>query len=170
MAVFKRYSIRSWCHYSNFIPSLHRGYPGLGFYSTMGTFYFDGSCRYEVDESCCVNKLFGFSFGLFGVHKNSVRFGWTYDKSEDKIAIWSYVYADGKLHKKKICTVDISEFVQFEIMVDKFGAYFTVDNDLKYIFRHTFDSSLFDRYLLDLGPYFGGKSRAPHEIVIFNKK
>jgi hypothetical protein len=52
-------------------------------------------------EKSCVNKLFGFCFG-FGVHKNSARFGWTYNKETNKIDIWCYFYNDGKLTKKSV--------------------------------------------------------------------
>jgi hypothetical protein len=58
-------------HYSTFFPKIYR------FCSENKKSIrvkFDKSCVYKIDEKSCVNKLWGFSIGLFGVHKNSYRF------------------------------------------------------------------------------------------------
>lgn len=82
-------------HYSTFTPRLFYSKN----FSRSVSVKFDRSCAYEIEEKSCVNKLWGISFGLFGVHKNSYRFGWTYNKEQDNITIWSYVYNNGKLNK-----------------------------------------------------------------------
>lgn len=95
----KKWTIFKWFHYSTFIPkivSLKKCTHYINYY----TIQFDDSCRYEINEPSCVNKLLGHSFHIFNVHKNSVRFGWTYNKESDNIIIWTYTYINGKLHKK----------------------------------------------------------------------
>jgi hypothetical protein len=79
----KEYRIFKGCHYSNFLPSFHKVPNDFGISTNV---IFDESCKYEIDEKSCVNKLFGFCFG-FGVHKNSVRFGWTYNNEKNSIII-----------------------------------------------------------------------------------
>ena len=82
-------------HYSTFFPKIYR-FRSENKKSVQVKF--DKSCAYKIDEKSCVNKLWGFSVGLFGVHKNSYRFGWTYEN--DKIIIWTYSYINGKLQKE----------------------------------------------------------------------
>ena len=72
-------------HYSTFLPRIYK--PGI---TKTVKVKFDKSCAYNIGEKSCVNKLWGFSVGLFGVHKNSYRFGWTYE--EDKIIIWKFKF------------------------------------------------------------------------------
>lgn len=137
-----------------------------------GNITFTDSCRYEIEEKSCVNKLFGFSFGIFGVHKNSVRFGWTYNNELNNIFIWKYVYIDGKLKKEKISSCEIGETHAYDIDAfsyksDKkgyttYGVCFKIDG--KKIAETKIDSNKW--FAITLGPYFGGKTRAPHKIVI----
>lgn len=150
------------CHYSNFIP----------FVKCFGKevvleriFSFQKSCIYEIDEHSCVNKLFGFCFG-FGVHRNSVRFGWTYDKKHDMIAIWKYVYDNGKLNKDIICFIELERFFSFKIRIRKYsnGVFVTmfVDGKKQRMFEIKADSC----FITTLGLYFGGNTPAPHTIKV----
>jgi hypothetical protein len=88
------YILKNW-HYSTFFPRICK-VKGIKTVKIK----FDRSCAYNINEKSCVNKLWGFSSGLFGVHKNSYRFGWTYDSVSDKIVIWAYIYRNGKLFKE----------------------------------------------------------------------
>ena len=165
-----KYTILKGCHYSNFIPSFHKIEDSLFF---TNTFSFDNSCKYEIDEPSCVNKLCGFCFGLFGVHKNSIRFGWTYEKETNLIYIWSYFYKNGKLHKKKIFSCDFDDghiyTIELHRISSKFGKYkfrFLIDAKEIGDFEEIQSNSCF---VTTLGPYFGGNTRAPHKMKIIKK-
>ncbi len=164
----KSYFVNKNCHYSNFIPRISY-VRNCNTIISSGTFIFTDSCRYDIEEKSCVNKLFGFSLGLFNVHKHSYRFGWTYNNEKDVIDIWVYYYNKGKLYKNKIYEAELNSPISLEINTYKdtekklITNYFivgdkifsvTVLNDIKYWF------------LLTLGLYFGGKTRAPHKIEV----
>ena len=164
----KTYKIYKGCHYSNFFPRIQLIYQ-VNHLSQGGRIVFDESCKYEIAEASCVNKLFGFCFG-FGVHKNSVRFGWTYNAPTNQIYIWSYFYINGKLHKKKIFSCELNEEHTYKIEVHK------ISSELgHYTFRFLIDGKEngdFEKiqsdkcFITTLGPYFGGNTRAPHTMKI----
>lgn len=162
----KTYKIYKGCHYSNFFPKFLLPYES----GIMGNFIvFDDSCKYEIDEASCVNKLFGFCFG-FGVHKNSIRFGWTYNKETNNIYIWIYTYINGHLTKEKVFSCDVGEshFYRIEyVRLNKtHGTYLvSMKIDDEYVLKElpVVSDSFF---LTTLGPYFGGNTRAPHKIKI----
>ncbi len=157
------YKIKKGRHYSNFIPS----FICLSDLKVISRdFKFTESCKYEIEEKSCVNKLFGFCFG-FGVHKNSARFGWTYNKETNKIDIWCYFYNDGKLTKKSVFESDINKSHTYEFMINKYDknkykVFFIIDSQVKQ--NITFESKI--PLITTLGPYFGGNTRAPHDIEI----
>ena len=150
------------CHYSNFIPCIKRWYDGIEFKRHI---VFTDSCKYWVDEESCVNKLFGFSFGLLGVHKNSVRFGWRYNGVSGKIEILEYYYRSGRLIKNVIGEVRTGEEILCSIK--------SFIRDGKkcvslYLNNRCINTIVFEgvkKWLLTLGFYFGGDSRAPHKMV-----
>ena len=58
----------------------------------------------EDDEDW--NKLYGVSYGLFGIHKNSLRIAWKPDfEVKNKFQLAYYAYENGKKVTKKICSV-----------------------------------------------------------------
>lgn len=146
-------------HYSTFITRLYKS-------NTIKSvkIKFDKSCKYSIQERSCVNKLWGFSSGLFGVHKNSYRFGWTYDSVSDKIIIWAYIYRNGKLFKEKLteCNFDVEYTFTMEI---KNKVTLTVGTIQK-----TYEVPEPKSWLLELGFYFGGVTRAPHKMKIDFKR
>jgi hypothetical protein len=156
-------------HYSNFIPSIKIARNKL---KLTRKFTFNESCMYRIEEDSCINKLFGFSFGLFGVHKNSVRFGWKYDTVNFEIDIYRYVYRDGILRKSLLHFVEFDEeftvSFEFERLIDSSWNIAMYIND-EFIGRECFGSNL-PKLLLTLGFYFGGNSRAPHTMHIQSKK
>jgi len=164
----KNYKILKWCHYAiNFFPrilTINDKKPIRRFEKFIE---FTDSCRYEINEPSCVNKLFGFCFGLFGVHKNSARFGWTYNKETNLIDIWKYVYVDGDLIKRPAGSVQIGKKCWFQIECWDFS-----ENEYRVVLRMNdmwVDSYWFktkSHLLLTLGPYFGEHSRAPHRMHI----
>lgn len=161
-----RQTIFKGCHYSTFIPWFKRT---SSYFYMERTIAFDESCKYSIDEPSCVNKLFGFCFG-FGVHKNSIRFGWTYNEYVNSIYIWSYIYKNGVLTKNKIASLNVGEQHTYRIEVNRIsevlGDYtfrFLIDGNEVSLFSDMRSSACF---LTTLGFYFGGKSRAPHKMFI----
>lgn len=163
----KKFTILKNCHYSNFFPGIRLT---REWWSIEKVFRFDQSCKYEIEEESCVNKLFGFCFGLFGVHKNSVRFGWTYNKLVNSIYIWSYYYKNGKLNKKKVFSCNTNEYHTYKIEINRIskslGNYtfrLLVDNNVVLDFQELQSNETF---ITTLGPYFGGHTRAPHKMIV----
>jgi hypothetical protein len=156
------YFVLKGCHYSNFIPNL---FLVSNFISQGYRVTFDESCKYEIEEESCVNKLFGFCFG-FGVHHNSVRFGWTYNKETNNVFIWKYIYLNGKLQKSKIFSCEIGSIHDYNLRAVRHGNFYDVEFiiDNKVIDRCTVYRSCF--FVTSLGLYFGGNSRAPHIIKV----
>ena len=162
-----KYIIYKGCHFSTFVPKL------IGCkqedFAINKTVLFEDNCKYSIDEPSCVNKLYGVSFGLFNVHKQSVRFGWSYDGDKDAIQLWSYIYKDNvkKVHKNKLCYIPINRQVScgIEFMCTDDGKYivsFVVDGVLQYQEVLSFTG----KPRLTLGPYFGGNTKAPHKMAI----
>lgn len=168
MSKIKEYIIRKGWHYSNFFPRI---FCITDMVKQKGNICFTESCRYDIDEASCVNKLFGFCFG-FGVHKNSVRFGWTYNKETENIYVWEYVYMDGKLTKLKSFSCEIGELHDYEItMYNRPDAYYVmlnIDGREESGIRFSKDKKL-PKFVTTLGPYFGGNTRAPHDIKIIQQ-
>lgn len=126
---------------------------------------FNESCRYTINEKSCVNKLFGYCFGLFQVHKNSVRFGWTYSEENDKVIIWIYTYQESKLNKFKIYECEISgKEYEFSIKtsIKRQETFFYING----IEVYKTNVNIYSKIIATLGFYFGGKTRAPHKIKI----
>ena len=168
----KTYIIRKGCHYSNFFPRIQL-LSQVNYLSHHGCIVFDESCKYEIDEASCVNKLFGFCFG-FGVHKNSIRFGWTYNAPTNQIYVGKYFYINGKLEKEKIFACELGEAHFYEILVDKANnakdTYFItlkIDNKKVYPLNDEYPKIRSNKcFITTLGPYFGGNTRAPHTMKI----
>lgn len=140
-------------HYSTFIPRIYKSCN-----NKTVKIKFDKSCAYNIDEKSCVNKLWGFSVGLFGVHKNSYRFGWTYE--DDKIIIWTYCYINGKLHKKRLTECEFDK--EYECSIELCDKVILNFNGVKSEFP------IYElRTLFELGFYFGGKTRSPHNMKIY---
>lgn len=81
---------------------------------------FTESCIYDLinKDSYGVNKLFGLTFGIFGVHKNSVRFGWK-PFSKDVIMIYAYTYNKGVRKETQFLKVKTNEYLEMNIEVKK---------------------------------------------------
>lgn len=168
----KTYKIYKGCHYSNFLPRIQL-LSKVSYMSQSGCIVFDESCKYEIDETSCVNKLFGFCFG-FGVHKNSIRFGWTYNAATNQIYIWKYFYISGKLEKEKIFACEVGEANFYEILVNKsnnaeneYLITLKINNKKVYPLDDYYTKIQSNKcFITTLGPYFGGNTRAPHTMKI----
>lgn len=153
-----KYTILKGCHYSNFIPK-------LGLNKDIDLSYnitFNESCLYKIQEKSCVNKLFGLCYGLFGVHKNSIRFGWASDNN--KILIYAYIWWNGKLSKYPLIKVNPNENHTYKIHIKKnCFCSFSIDGKEKEVIIL---SKVNNPFIWTLGFYFGGNSTAPHKMFI----
>lgn len=133
---------------------------------------FTDSCIYELNsiDYYGVNKLFGLTFGLTGVHKNSARFGWK-PTTLGTIMIYVYCYVDGKRKEIGFTEVKINEYYSLTISI----------KDDKYIFKCKGISESKTEYMeIKHGPlskmgyenflYFGGTKITPKDIYIFMEK
>lgn len=167
----RTYKIKKNRHYSNFIPKIKCLNKKNDFtFNNSLNVIFDESCRYEIEEKSCVNKLFGHSIGLFNVHKHSYRFGWTYDNKIDKIIIWIYLYNDSKLYKKKIFECSFNTIYKFNIITqlnlekNTYNTTFFINDNI--VKERKFKTNKINKMLLTLGFYFGGNTKAPHNMLI----
>lgn len=166
-ANLKHYShtIFKGCHFSTFVPCLQKMRDDV-YFSVSRTLQFDECHLYDIAEKSCVNKLFGYSFGLFGVHKNSARFGWACD--DGKIVVYVYFYKDGKLNKKSVATFGVGTTHEYSMTM-----YYDKDDNKHYVewfvdgqkVQGCFFKARFG-WLLSLGFYFGGNSVAPHTMKL----
>lgn len=133
-------------------------------------FEFTDSCRYHLNkgDQHDWNKLYGFSFGLFGIHRNSVRFVWRYNPNIDKIEIAAYWYVDGYRNWFNLCAIDINKPIKFKMAFFNDSVIFTVLDDYVAIAKYHLyvESNIFSKERYCCGIYFGGNRRAPQKIKI----
>lgn len=166
--------LKGW-HYSLCLPKIFIG--GKSSFAISTNASFTDSCKYDIDEPSCVNKLFGFVSGIFGVHMFSHRFGWAYNSVMDNITIYAYTYNEGKLKKVAISSVECEQIHSYKIRVTKLASVdgpimrceFIIDDEIKHV-TETNDGWSFGCLHLGLTPYFGGNTRAPHEVIIMMDK
>jgi len=128
---------------------------------------FNENCVYDLKNehqaSWC--KLMGFCLGVFGIHKNSFRFGWRYNTDLHKIEIAILQYHKGEVLRKKIWSCDLNTENEYTIYYDRDKncvMYFI--NDTR-IFYFELDK-IKERYYFGCGFYFGGQKPAPHDVSI----
>lgn len=134
------------------------------------SFEFTESCKYILDkgDQHDWNKLFGCSFGLFSVHKNSARFVWRYNPQTDKIEIATYCYIDDERYWNILYAVDVNTVMTYKISVLRDSVVFTILDDLVPIAKYNmhFNMNLKEAPKYECGIYFGGNRRAPQKIQI----
>jgi len=134
---------------------------------------FTESCRYTLPDynKLDVNKLFGLSFGLLAVHKNSARFGWYYDPADDTIVLVAYCYVDGKrnqdsqLRFPEVARLQLGKAYYCYLTVEKSLYRFTVTDGNN---RGSIEvpHGKLPSYGLTHGLYFGGTQVAPHQMEL----
>lgn len=133
-------------------------------------FRFTDSCKYNLgnEDQLDWNKLYGVSFGIFGIHKNSVRFAWRYNLVTHKIEIGAYWYLDGFRNYHKLCDVEINDIINFKLTFLHDSVVFTVLDDLTTIGKYVLylNENVLRKQKFECGIYFGGNRRAPQEIEI----
>jgi hypothetical protein len=131
---------------------------------------FDKSCLYDLNnqDQLDINKLFGFSKGHH--HWNSYRFGWRC--VENKIELLAYIYVNGKRINEweqdiHLTFLDVDKTYKLSLKSSHNKCYFKVldEFDQLVIIR---EYPVLSRFKLGyiLNPYFGGTSKAPHDMEI----
>lgn len=121
---------------------------------------FTSSCLYDESKlsSAGWNKLWGISTPF--IHKNSARVGWRCENGDIRVSSYCYVNGERLIKDMGIVPVDVEVYIEVEITED--GYYVRVDNR-EHFTPNKNKSKLFFRCF----PYFGGKSKAPHDMKIF---
>ena len=133
---------------------------------------FNEDCAYTIDpkKQDDWNKLFGFCFGVNGIHMNSIRFGWRYNIQYNCIQLCTIEYRNGLVTREylKHRDVPLGQWVDLAIKF-KMNGY----GRIKYSFYHwgkeTSESFIEDTGALcyfGCGLYFGGKSKANKKMTI----
>ena len=158
----KNWKLCRWMHFSTFIPTILFG-SSVGIYRE--TLTFSPRCRYLCTESSLCNKLIGLCVG-FGVHKNSVRFGWIYNRHTDNIDLCAYVYNAGHLTKIWRRSVEFGQPHTYEVVLHADGGYEMYMDDAPF-HGGTLQLTRKPRWYTTLGLYFGGRMRCPHDMYVF---
>lgn len=131
---------------------------------------FDESCEYMLgsDDQYDWNKLYGWSFGVDGIHKNSIRFVWRYYPDKKYVEVAPYTYIDGKRilpTKEQIVKVKIGEKISTSIEVVDNHARLSITTDKCRFYDFHFTDCHY-KVLFGAWFYFGGNRKAPHDITI----
>ena len=147
----------------------------------MRTYIFTDSCRYRLDggDQFDWNKLYGYCYGMDGIHKNSGRIVWRYNPNTDKIELAAYCYDNDIRVYQLLGEVNIDEqiLVSVEVMdniikMSLVGVYNNdkLDTTKGNTFKMEFNESLKDKFKFSCDLYFGGNRVAPHQInVLYDK-
>jgi hypothetical protein len=118
------------------------------------------------DKNHSLNKLTGLSFGIFGIHKNSVRLAWIpkFDQ-QGKFEIYGYIYDPSiKKHLSKyFFTMDAENIYTCTLHIENDKYIFKI-NDIIYEMDNITKDSKIQKLCY---PYFGGKSKAPQTMRIW---
>ncbi|MFN6945014.1 MAG: hypothetical protein ACK4ND_08685 [Cytophagaceae bacterium] len=125
---------------------------------------FDESAQYQIadNKQGDTNKLYGFSdCNSNHHHDNSARFGWRW--FENQLQIMAYTYVNGKMSFKYITSLDLNKEYEYSLRMNGDKYVFSVNGEEVEMHRACSDEKASGYYLF---PYFGGETKAPHEINI----
>lgn len=136
---------------------------------------FDETCRYDLgsDDQYDINKLVGIGY-LWHHHKDSARFGWSYNTQANGVDLWAYCYVNGRRVIQHVCFCEIGKEYQIDLTILSTMYFFacykvgerqlTTNGSAEVPYDHN------KKLQYRLGPYFGGNRAAPHDINIYLKK
>ncbi len=142
---------------------------------------FDESAQYDSPtyNGRDINKLFGLSFGVHGVHWNSARFGWRWSKSDNCIELLAYTYSEGiknwdeQLRYPVVAQIKPGQRVYCSVKLDHEPTtgephfVFEVDvQDQRWLQVNVPALDNLPGYGLTHGFFFGGELSAPHDISV----
>jgi hypothetical protein len=134
---------------------------------------FDKSCLYSFTDSSvqhAVNKIFGYSFGS-NHHNNSFRIGWRCKDS--LIEVLAYWYIKHERYDNLLFPVKPGKrfFIDVKIGCEKVMIKYQIEDMLSVSTDVIYNSerSRLKKWGYVNFPYFGGKSKAPNDMVIYLK-
>lgn len=160
--MFKTYTVRAGKHYA-WPPTFKMWLRNEYEYDFI--FYLDDSCMYNLAENHGqINKVAGVAFGPH--HANSIRIGWTGDKTGNYL--YAYYYLGGTRLSEKLC--EWVPWRRYHASIFNLGnnciclrlSEFETGTQLAQIVFLMKSKGLKYR----LGPYFGGIIPAPHDVRV----
>lgn len=139
-------------------------------YESRKRIIFTESCRYSLDngDQSDWNKLFGFCFGVLGIHRNSLRAVWRYNPETDLIDVAMYYYIDGERNYNICTSVPVNTICNVTLIYEKYDekAYLSVSGVYSgSVMKNA--SFPVGKPVFGCGLYFGGNRRAPQKITIY---
>ena len=132
---------------------------------------FTDNCTYEIkkEKQGDWNKLFGVCFGILGIHRHSIRFGWRWNISKQKIEICYIIYDGKRIERTQIafCDCELNREYHFNItwILKDDRTLDVTFHPLQYDVEEHLNVPIKARRFFGCGFYFGGKTRAPHRIT-----
>lgn len=131
---------------------------------------FRPNCNYNLGDSDQFdwNKLFGVCFGIRGIHRNSLRFGWRYNTDKGCIELCTIVYREDDVPQRVYREdVALNQWCNFDL------SYRVEPYYIGYDFRingRTVHSGIMPTpgalCYFGCGLYFGGHLRAPKTMTV----
>ena len=141
-------------------------------YSIHRRVKFASSCAYNLqnEDQDDWNKLFGVCFGISGIHKNSLRFGWRRSIKKQKIELCVIEYNNGKVLRAWIYGMDTDLDTEIDLEVRfRMTSYGVVEYNFLCngeVCRSWHLDSVSSLMYFGCGVYFGGNRKAPHKMII----
>jgi hypothetical protein len=159
------FTVKSGHHHSNhdFIAKPHLGHNvnrALSFTAT-----FAGNASYTTQNpgnQSDWNKLMGLSTDR--IHKNSIRIGWAWNPSLQRVDLAFYGYLDGRRVSQKLTDVALGQPVNCSLQMTNNGLTATADGH-SYNLAGSLGASFPLTWVLH-SVYFGGDETAPHDIQV----
>lgn len=131
------------------------------------------NCKYDlpgIEDDLDVNKLFG--IGYFWNKRESARFGWNYNNQTSKIDLFAYTHRGGQVDFVRICELMVASNYLLILNVHDLSYSFEVINlkDSEAVGLLNISKAHKKKLSYNLGLYFGGTQKAPHDVTIEIKK
>ena len=112
-----------------------------------------------------INKLFGVSFGIRGIHQNSFRIGWKPSKNKFEIELYAYYYNnEGKHTSEYLTTIFTSYHYNMHVRWDNNNMFeINIDGENYFMKKLNINQSCVKFFCR---PYHGGNNRAKNKYTI----
>lgn len=127
----------------------------------LGTVKFLGDFSYTISKQKDTNKLIGLSDN-WNHHKDSIRIGWRFDMSSQRIEIMSIVYSGGKRSIEHLAWTQPEREYSFIVSVEKDYYLISFGSESKIVPRSSKWRLWMPRFILK--PYFGGTTKAQKDF------
>lgn len=130
---------------------------------------FDFNCKYDLhgeEDDLDVNKLFG--LGYFWNKKESARFGWNYNNVTGKIDVFAYYHTAGTMDFARLCHVSVGlKYMMILEIHDSSYSFFVINTHNGLVEgQKVIEKPHKKRWSYNLGFFFGGTQKAPHDITV----